>query len=156
MQAGSEQTNLDLTFPTLPAPSFSSQINVADISLFRIAEHSDTKETIVRRVSTILNGTVYFESLDGMERKLRPAEGIRFASSKGEIRTLDLDDSGLAVKFHGYVSGLDTGSDNERRSLMPTLLEWLRAQHGLLLLWGSALYLFTIAATVLRWWGVRL
>jgi hypothetical protein len=35
---------------------------------------------------------------------------------------------------------------------MPTWLEWLRARHGLSLLWGTALYLFGLAVGVLRWW----
>ena len=86
-----------MTFAASPVGTFSTQIHVTDLSLFRVDEHSDTNQTVVRRVSTILNGTMYFESLDGTERKLRPAEGVRFASSKGEIRRLDLDESGISV-----------------------------------------------------------
>jgi hypothetical protein len=39
---------------------------------------------------------------------------------------------------------------------MPTYLEWLRARHGLSLLWGTTLYLFGVIVGALRWWGIRL
>lgn len=47
---------------------------------------------------------------------------------------------------------MTSGDGAERRSLMPTWLELLRAQHGLGLLWGSTLYLAGVAMGVLRWW----
>ena len=43
-------------------------------------------------------------------------------------------------------------SGDEPRSLMPTLLEWLRKRQALSLLWGTALYLSGIALTLRRWW----
>ena len=39
---------------------------------------------------------------------------------------------------------------------MPTYLAWLKARHGLYLLWGTTLYLFGLIASLLRWWGLRL
>jgi hypothetical protein len=44
-----------------------------------------------------------------------------------------------------------TGSADNPQNLMPTWLEWLKAQHGLSLLWGSTFYLFGLALTVSRW-----
>ena len=41
----------------------------------------------------------------------------------------------LSLTFHGQVSDMTSGDGAERRSLMPTWLELLRAQHGLGLLW---------------------
>jgi hypothetical protein len=52
--------------------------------------------------------------------------------------------------------GMTTGSGEGRRTLMPTYLEWMRARHGVSLLWGTTLYLFGLIAGALRWWGVRL
>ncbi len=58
------------------------------------------------------------------------------------------------MTFHGRVKGMKIGSDANPRSLMPTLLDWLRAQHGLSLLWGTTVYLFGIGLAVVRWFKV--
>jgi hypothetical protein len=46
---------------------------------------------------------------------------------------------------------METGSEDSPRSLMPTWLEWLKARHGLSLLWGTTLYLFGLVLGVARW-----
>ena len=102
-----------------------------------------------------MSGSTYFEAL-GTETAMRPAEELLVGSAVGEIRTLALEDNDIAVKFHGRVSGLSTGFEETVRNIMPTRLEWLRAAHGLPLLWGTAVYLFTMAAAVIRWWGIDL
>lgn len=79
---------------------------------------------------------LYFQSLNGKERSLRPGEKIRFEQVRGEIRTLRLDDNQIALKFHGHVQGMSTGSPENRSSLMPTCLEWLSARHSLSLVLG--------------------
>jgi hypothetical protein len=35
-------------------------------------------------------------------------------------------------------------------------LEWLRARHGLTLLWGTTAYVFGLATAVVRWFKVPL
>jgi hypothetical protein len=129
---------------------------VGNLSLLRIDQLQDAERTLVRRVSTILSGTLYLESLNGLVRPLRPAEAIQFDRSYGEIRTLGFHDGHLVVNFHGRVHGMTTGTGESRRSLMPTYLEWLQARHGLSLLWGTTLYLFALIVGVIRWWGVSL
>ncbi|HZT29785.1 MAG TPA: hypothetical protein VFA33_07880 [Bryobacteraceae bacterium] len=156
LRTGADEADLEITLPGAEAGRFLAQIPAEEISMFRIDQHVTSGLSIVHRASTILGGSIFFESLDGLERKLRPAEGLRFASARGEIRSLGLDDRGISFRFHGEVEGMSTGAGEDRRSLMPTWLEWLRARHGLPLLWGSALYLFTLATAALRWWGVRL
>ena len=96
-----------------------------------------------------------FEELAGRELHLRSGEGLRFGSSHGEVRTLELRDGHIALTFHGYVRGMTTGGAENRRSLMPTYLEWLSAQHGLSLLWGTTLYLFGLVIGLLRNWGIK-
>jgi hypothetical protein len=44
-----------------------------------------------------------------------------------------------------------TGSLDNPQNLMPTWLEWLKAQHGLSLLWGSTFYLVGVLLTLSRW-----
>jgi len=92
-------------------------------------------------VSTILSGTLFLESLDGEKRQLRPGEELEFWESSGEIRMLRLEDNQIAVRYHGRVRGMTTGSGEGLHSLMPTYLEWMRARHGLSLFWGATLYL---------------
>jgi hypothetical protein len=154
MRADSQFVDLTLSFPEASKPGqFSSQLLADDLTLFRIDEFVDQKHTLVRQVSTILSGTLYYESLNGKERPLRASEALRFEQSRGEIRTIQLHNDHIALKYFGRVRGMQTGSDENRRSLMPTYLEWLSARHGLSLLWGTTLYLFGLIVGVLRWWG---
>jgi hypothetical protein len=142
-----------MVLPDKSAGMFSSQLSVSNLSLFHIDEFLDTDRTVIRRASTILSGTLYFAALNDQERKLRPGEMLHFVQSQGEFRTLRLQDDYIDLKFHGRVRGMGVGSGENRQSLMPTWLEWLRARHGLSLLWGTTLYLLGLIAAVLRWWG---
>jgi len=146
------EITLDMGLRTDTKKIFSIQIPVDSLSLFNVDEHTGSDNKIVRHLSTILSGTLYFESLGGKEKKLRFGQEIRFESSKGIIRTLDLKDDHIAFAFHGSVEGMTTGGDNNPVSLMPTYYEWLSSRHGLSLLWGTTLYLFGIILGVLRWW----
>lgn len=154
LRPGSNEIDLDLTFPEGSQAAFSPQLSADNLSLFRIDQFMDTKHTVVRRVSTVRSGTLYLESLNGKERPLRPAEGLRFDGSHGVVRTLRLQDNHIALNFHGVVRGMVTGPGESERSLMPTYLEWLQARHGLSLLWGTTLYLLGLIIGALRWWGI--
>jgi hypothetical protein len=121
------------------------------LAFFRVAEHSEHDVSIVRKLSTITSGTLYFEALNGATRTLRAGEALRFGEARGEIRTLRLGKDQLTLNFQGRVRDMRTGSDDNPRTLMPTWLDWLRAQHGLSLLWGTTFYLFGMALAVLRW-----
>jgi hypothetical protein len=154
LEGGSEETELDLTFSSMPQSPFSPQLQVQDLSFARIDQFLGPDRTLVKRLSTILSGTLYLESLNGQERRLRPGEELRFERSQGEIRTLELADHHIGLKFHGRVRGMTTGAGEGHRSLMPTYLEWLWARHGLSLLWATSLYIFGLIASALRWWGV--
>jgi hypothetical protein len=147
--------DLDLTFAAVPRSSFSSQLDVSEIAFSGIDQFLDLDRTVVRRISTILAGKLYFESLNGAERQMRPGEDLQFRRSRGELRTVELADHSISVRFRGHVSGMTSGTGEGRRSLMPTYLEWLQARHGLALLWGTSVYFFGLIAAALGWWGVR-
>ena len=153
---GSNEVQMDLMLPTAAPGTFSPQLAARDLSLFRIEEIADLDRTVVRHMSTILSGTLYLESLNGKKRSLRPGEVLRFEDVRGEIRTLRLQEDHIILKFHGHVRGMSTGSEKPHRSLMPTLLEWLRARHGLSLLWGTTLYLLGLVLGAFRWWREEL
>jgi len=144
--------DLDLTLaPGGPAPRW-EQLEVRDLRLHRVDDEQGAPRPLARPVSTIQSGSLYFEALGGTERKLRPGELLRFGATSGTILTLDLRDDGIAATFQGDVREMRSGSGDEPRSLMPTLLEWLRKRQGLSLLWGTALYLSGIALTLRKWW----
>jgi hypothetical protein len=156
LEGDDEELDLDLTFAVVPQSPFSPQLEVGEITFSGIDQFLDPDRTVVRRISTILSGKLYLESLNGEEKQLRPGEDLQFHRSQGEIRTIELADHRIAVKFRGRVRGMTAGSGEGHRSLMPTYLEWLQARHGLVLLWGTSLYFFGLIAAALRWWGVRL
>jgi hypothetical protein len=155
LRPGSHEVDLDFTPSGASANAFPVRLSASDLSLFRIDQFMDAERTVIRRVSTILSGTVRLEALHGQERSLRPGEGVQFARSHGEIRALRLYDDRIALKFHGRVRGMTVGSGESPSSLMPTYFEWLRARHGLSLLWGTTLYVFGLIVAALRWWGIE-
>jgi hypothetical protein len=155
LEAGAGLADLDLTFHELGG-SIMPQVPIQKLAFFRVAERSDSSVSLVRRLSTLTSGTLYFESLNGEKHVLRAGEALRFGEARGEIRTLQLGKDDLALNFHGRVRGMRTGSDDSSLNLMPTWLEWLKARHGLSLLWGTTFYVFGMALAVLRWLKVSI
>jgi len=150
LEAATGAVDLDLTFRDIAHSGVIPQIPVAKLTFARVADHPDDV-SVTRRLSTIASGTLYFESLNGQQRTLRAGEALRFQAARGEIRALRLGGDHLTLNFRGRVRGMATGSFDSPQDLMPTWLDWLRAQHGLSLLWGSTFYLFGLALTVARW-----
>ena len=155
LDAGPGLADFDLTFPDLES-GVMPQLPVQNLAFFRVSERADARVSIVRRLSTLTSGTLYFESLNGATRALRAGEALRFSETHGEIRRLRLGKDDLALSFHGRVGGMRTGPDDSPQNLMPTCLEWLKARHGLSLLWGTTFYLFGLALAVLRWLKVSI
>jgi hypothetical protein len=144
--------DLDLTLAAgTPAPRW-EQLAVRDLRLYRVEDVPDATRPFARPLSTIQSGSLYFEALGGVERKLRTGELLRFGEASGTVLTLDLRDDAIAAIFQGEVREMRSGSGDAPRPLMPTLLEWLRKRQALSLLWGTALYLSGIGLTLRRWW----
>jgi hypothetical protein len=156
LYAGSNEVDLDLAPSGSSALNLQAQLSINDLNFFHIDEYLDLERTVVRRVSTVLSGSVYFNELNDRKRLLRPGEMIQFDHSQGEIRSLLMHQGKISLKFHGLVRGMRTGSGDNSWSLMPTYLDWLHARHGLALLWGATLYIFGMVLGILRWWGIRL
>ena len=144
--------DLDVTLAVgSPVPRW-QQLVVRDLRVHRVEDEQDAERPLARPVSTVLSGSIFFESLGGTERKLRAGEMLRFGDAAGTILTLDLRDDGIATTFQGDVRAMSTSSWDHPRSLMPTLLDWLRRRQGLSLLWGTALYLYGMGVTLRKWW----
>ena len=152
VRLGRDDLDMALQGSTTGSPLFVPLLPAGELSLSRVDQTVRESGTLVRKVSTLTAGGLVLPGVGDNERRLRFAEDLRFERSLGELRSIELDEALLKVRFHGDVRGMTTGSLQERRSLMPTLLEWLRAQHGMSLLWGSALYLFGVFTALMRWW----
>lgn len=150
LETSAAGADLDLRAPGTGV-AFAPQIAIAGLTLFDVDEFAPAGTT-PQPVSTILSGTVYFESLNGAAHQLRSRELLRFDRIHGVIRTLRLDDDRIALNVRATARGLRRGWTDDPTSMMPTYLEWLQARHGLSLLWGTALYLFGLITMVLRWW----
>ena len=156
LEAGASVVDFDLVFVDLANAGVMPQVPIERLGLRRVDEFGDRGLSIIRTISTIVSGTLFFESLNGLRRPLRSGEALQFERSAGEMRTMRLEPGHLTLNFHGRVRGITTGSDARPRSLMPTWLDWLRAQHGLSLLWGTSVYLFGIGLAVVRWFRAPL
>jgi hypothetical protein len=156
LRPDSGEVTLSLTLPSGSQSTFSRQLSASDLSLFRIEHYSELERTLVHRVSTILSGTLYLESLNGRRHPLRPGEALHLKGVHGVIRTFRLLEDSIALTFHGHVTEMRAGYGKNPRSLMPTYLDWLQARHGLSLLWGTTIYLVGLLAGALRWWGISI
>ena len=153
MRSGTGGLVLDLELPEGVRSTLVPQLPVTQVSFQAVDETTDGDRTIVRRVSTILSGTIYLESLNGKSRTLRAGEVIQFERSEGELRSVRFEDDRLVLNFQGRVGGMTVGREGNQVSLMPTWLEWLQARHSLSLFWAAALYAFGVITAVFRWFG---
>jgi len=149
----SAKESLEMDFQTVTGGLFSPSVAISNLSLLSVDRFQDAEHTLVRQMSTIISGTIFMESMNGESFPLRHGELIQFRKVQGEIRNLTVQDDKITLNFHGKVTGLTSGAGENRRSLMPSYLEWLHANHGLSLFWGAALYLFGLIITFSRWWG---
>ncbi|MGZ5134020.1 MAG: toll/interleukin-1 receptor domain-containing protein [Flavitalea sp.] len=131
LQSGEERVDIDCNFLSQSNRIFPGTIAADSISLSRVDENFDTENSIIRTVSTIMSGTLYFESLGNQKQLMLQGQQIRFDKSQGKITTLELSKDHIAITFMGRVSGMTTGDSKDRTSLMPTYLEWLRARVNL-------------------------
>jgi hypothetical protein len=102
--------------------------------------------------STILSGSLYWDSLDGSKVELRPGERIAFSTVKFQLDALKFDEREIRVRMHGKVRDLRRGDALETRTLMPTYLQWLIARQPLAAFWGALISLFGIIFSTLRWY----
>lgn len=131
---------------------FYPQVPAENLTLSRIVEFALPEKSVVESISTLLNGTLYMESLNGDKYELKPGERLEFASSIGTIETVKLQDDRILLKFRARVKGMSTGGPRMRRDLMPSLLQWLKARQPLSLMWGATLFLYGVIVSVFRWY----
>jgi hypothetical protein len=151
---GGDGVDLDLNLESSSSSIFPGVITVDSISLLRIDENYDEENSIVRTVSTIQSGTMYFESLDKRQNAILPGQQIHFKKSSGTINKLELLDDRITFTFVGNVSGMTSGDSNNRTSLMPTYLQWLNSQVNLSLIVAAVLLVFGVIFVIWRFRNV--
>ena len=135
LQSGKDGLDLDIDLLSPSDKIFPASIEVDSISLLRIDENFDNEVPIVRTVSTVLSGTIAFESYGEKKLSVPPGKQVRFKSSHGTITTLEQFGDHLSLTFVGNVSGMTTGDNNNTHiNIMPTYLDSLKSRLGLPLL----------------------
>ncbi|MEC5398460.1 hypothetical protein [Uliginosibacterium sp. H1] len=131
---------------------FARWVPVDELRLARVEQIAHDGDLMVRHVSTLGAGRLYYMALDGRERVLRVAEPLRFREVAGEFRSIAVDGDRIELRFRGDVRGMESGSESHGRSWMPSWLEWLKANHAVSLLWASVLSLFGLLLSLRNWW----
>jgi hypothetical protein len=143
-RAGKSIITLQLTVRDAASIRLAPQIDINGLSFYHLDEQS-------RPLSSIISGSLYFGALNGAQEQLRRGQELRLGELRGRIRAIELRPEPIALQFSGSAGKLETGSYQNSRTLMPAWLDWLRARHGLFLLWGTATYVSGLLSAALRW-----
>ena len=146
-----QDADLDLVLAAPGERVFAVPLPADSLSFVQVDRSGEETRTLVRRTSSILSGSLFLESLDGVERKIRPGEILELSGSRGEVTGLSVEAGHLTLRYEGRVTGMTIGAGENRRSLMPTWLEWLKARRSAWLLWGTAVYVFGLVMGFHRW-----
>ena len=134
---GSGPVYLDLFFPN-DKPTFLGYLPQVEALDFKRIDLLMGRKNPMRELSTLVDGTLYYQALNGKKQLLRTGQHLDLDVSRGWIRDLSMEKGLLKLKFNGTVKGMETGLGN-KVNLMPSLLQWLAARHSLQLFWGSLL-----------------
>jgi len=136
--------------------SFESEIEVGRLSFSRVLE---VEGEVARRLSAVLGGTVFLESLGGKAYELRQGEHLDLVLESATVSSLSVSPETVSLRATGRAHALSVGSPGNApnsggsRNLMPRWLEWLTARHEIELFWGATLYVFGLLLGILRFWG---
>ena len=153
---GSPEVTLELTSAGGDGLSLRREIPVGSLNFSRVERYFDGTRTLPRVASTILSGSLYLESLNAKVVQLRPAETLNFTAANGTLRSVKLQNSASTAPASSspLIPPKEPesigGSADIRRSLMPTLLEWLAARQSLLLFWIASSTVIGIVAQLLK------
>ena len=103
------------------------------------------------KASSVLEGKIFNESLGSRQSTLRNREAVDVSLIEGQVRELQVTDTGLHVNLSGSARELKTGNGDDMQSLRPSYLEWLAEYHTLQLAWGSAAWLLGLVLGGIKW-----
>ncbi|HTD37277.1 MAG TPA: hypothetical protein VK669_07175 [Candidatus Limnocylindrales bacterium] len=132
---------------------------VSQIGLAEERELYENDRHQVETVSSVLSGTVVLNALDGRRVQLVRYDGLKFAESRGELRTLAADRTGegtaLLLRYHGNVKGMTRGTLSEPTTLMPNVLEYVMENRNVSLARAALAFLIVTVLTALGMLGIR-
>ena len=141
---------IDLTLGDADSLSFTRQLPVAGLGFDQVRSFG----RLDRVISAVRSGSLYFLDLNGKEEKLRTSQLLSMANDYGRLRRIEIEPRVVRLEFQGHVEDLETGSEDNPLSLMPSWLQWLRARHALFSLWAGAIWLFGLIMATIKWLGV--
>ena len=154
LKLGTEEADLELVAASAPLV-LAPVIAVQKLALDEIETITRDGATHVRRTSAVRSAQLHRLAMQGEPLSLRRGELLTLGGERGllgQLRELEGGAGVLKLRFAGDVNALNRGETGHARNLMPTWLEWLRANQVLTLVWGSALSAFGLAIAVGRWW----
>jgi hypothetical protein len=161
---GREVTDFTLELlEAVPEFQLNPELAVSDLRLIRVLQHFRTDAAGIplppagpalaaREVSTIRAGALYFEELEGKKIDLRPGQELVLKGlEEARLLRVKLTKNGIVSALRAKVSGLETGPESARRSLMPNRAEWLESRHLTKLLWGGLAVWVSILGALVQW-----
>ncbi len=125
---------------------------ISSLSLQEIEDVVTNGVRTPRKISTVLKGEIFNESMNGRRYPLRKGEWLLVDGVVGEIRSMQMTADGIRLDFHGKVSSISVGSSHNQRDLMPNWLEWFGERHSVKMLWGAFIWLLGTLFGVIKWW----
>lgn len=134
------------SFPDIFIPEIA--VSALDFSMEKIQRVNSKTES--KSISTLLSGTYKTEFME-KDAYLRKSQWMSFDSVKGDISISKTKKGNYEVRFDGDVKGMSLRKGGNQSSIMPSYLEWLYQKNELNLLWGTALWLFTLLLGGVKW-----
>ena len=142
------ELEVEFTLAGSESVSFFPAFYADDLDFTRTVWFQKDSLRLLRQVSGIEGGTYTLESLGGEQRAVRPGQSLGFKTSKGLLRHLRADETGMDLGFYGEVTGMWGGARGVRRRLMPSSLSWFVARQTPMTLIGAALTIIGLLGTL--------
>jgi hypothetical protein len=133
---------------------FKRDLKIVRLSLMSEPWTGLTPDASQRAVSSaLMSGTLGFEEFENKKQILYTGQRLWFDRFDGHVDAIRVEPDAISGVIYGSASSLGSGLEENRTDLMPSRLEWLAGRHELILLWGSALYVFALIIAIVRWLG---
>jgi hypothetical protein len=126
-------------------------VSVRSLGFLRVEDVSGAHGPSTHLVSTIQNGSLYFESLRGRAYPMRQAQMFELGVRRGYLRHVQTTPGDIRVSFHAELWKLQTGVSDSYRSLMPSWLEWWRTNEAVTMFWAGAATLVGLLMSATKW-----
>ena len=146
------QVFFDMMLTKAGEAAFAANLPVSDLAFARDEKIDEQDDTLTRPVSTMLTGKVYLSEISRREYAFRTGEILQFRAFAGAIWQLRMQREQIDMMARGRVTGVASGWEESRSSIMPTYLEWILARTAAMLLWSQTVSLFFLLLGIWNWW----